>query len=818
MKRFISMVLCLIMALSVFNVVPFTADAVETEIAETSETTSGTTGDCTWELNRGILTISGNGKMDNYYSYYRPWDMRADKVFIEAGVTSIGNYAFYSFSKVGGVEDVSIPNTVTSIGDYAFYNSNLKSVYIPNSVMTIGDYAFEKSEKLWTVSIGSSVKNIGNNAFSGCGIGEVSIYISDIESYCADPKIPIYMKNLSDTANYYLKKENGQKITNLIIPNTIETICNYAFYNCRELTTMTIPDSVTSIKYSAFSGCTGLTSVTIGNSVTSIGDYAFRGCTGLTRVNIPDSVKSIGSDAFSGCLNPTIYGVKGSYAQTYAKKNWIKFIEVPVCSECGKILYETNDIVVDAQKTVTCTEDGLTEGSHCAYCGEPLVAQKIIPHSHDKIEDLRIDATCTEDGEFYWHCGRCGELGEDVLPALGHDYKTVVTPETCTRDGYTTYTCSRCGDTYIADKIKAPGHDYSVVVNPPSCTEVGYTVHTCTRCKDTYVTDRVNALGHNYTVIIRKQPTSSQQGLMYVSCDRCDTKLNLYLPVLSKEDYTITKSSEPGKANYTLKDKTYGVVKIVADAPSEIELPTEPPTEINTEPSTDNNEEDVRIVADGKEYNVKKGQIINYVYYLNTDEKVCSIDAETLFDTGGLELLSITKVLGSVFPVLKDAVVLNDSVPGRLKYWYSSAQGADFSSDDSKLIVLQFQVTSDKGVYNIETKLNRVDGDGTNGYYVIDYIDDNGYVHTKYKSDIINLLKRHEGLLLVLGDSDGDGSVTILDATAIQRKLASLQTISFDEKTADADGDGELTILDATAIQRHLASLPTNENIGKPIA
>ena len=68
-----------------------------------------------------------------------------------------------------------------------------------------------------------------------------------------------------------------------------------------------------------------------------------------------------------------------------------------------------------------------------------------------------------------------------------------------------------------------------------------------------------------------------------------------------------------------------------------------------------------------------------------------------------------------------------------------------------------------------------------------------------------------------LGDADGDGEVTILDATAIQRKLASLPTASFDEKAADADGDDEITILDATAIQRHLASLPTNENIGKTI-
>lgn len=70
---------------------------------------------------------------------------------------------------------------------------------------------------------------------------------------------------------------------------------------------------------------------------------------------------------------------------------------------------------------------------------------------------------------------------------------------------------------------------------------------------------------------------------------------------------------------------------------------------------------------------------------------------------------------------------------------------------------------------------------------------------------------------IILGDADGDGEVTIIDATAIQRVLAELPTASYNEKAADADADGEVTIMDATAVQRHVADLPANENIGKPI-
>ena len=61
------------------------------------------------------------------------------------------------------------------------------------------------------------------------------------------------------------------------------------------------------------------------------------------------------------------------------------------------------------------------------------------------------------------------------------------------------------------------------------------------------------------------------------------------------------------------------------------------------------------------------------------------------------------------------------------------------------------------------------------------------------------------------GDADGDGEVTILDATAVQRFLADLNVESFYEKAADYDRDGEVTILDATAIQRLLAELPSGE-------
>ena len=59
-------------------------------------------------------------------------------------------------------------------------------------------------------------------------------------------------------------------------------------------TSIKLPDSIVSIGNNSFKDCRGLTSVTIPNSVTSIGDFAFLDCRGLTSVTIPNSVTSIG--------------------------------------------------------------------------------------------------------------------------------------------------------------------------------------------------------------------------------------------------------------------------------------------------------------------------------------------------------------------------------------------------------------------------------------------------------------------------------------------------------------------------------------------
>ena len=100
----------------------------------------------------------------------------------------------------------------------------------------------------------------------------------------------------------YIKDTNNEYVF-VSVNSNITTIGELAFYNynnneCYYLTKIVIPDSITTISNYAFYNCTSLTEIVIPDLVTTIGYYAFYNCESLTQIDIPDSVTRISRQPF----------------------------------------------------------------------------------------------------------------------------------------------------------------------------------------------------------------------------------------------------------------------------------------------------------------------------------------------------------------------------------------------------------------------------------------------------------------------------------------------------------------------------------------
>jgi len=224
-------------------------------------------------------------------------------------VTSIGGYFDLLFRN--GPTSLTIGSNVTSIADSAFCGcSRLAGVTIPDGVTNIGPHAFAACGSLTNVTIPSSVRKIGSAPFLNCS-RLTAITVDALNPSYSSVDGVLFNKSQTKLIEYPVGKPGNV----YAIPNTITSIGDQAFLNCRSLTNLSIPNSVTNIGSSAFQLCSGLTSLTIPSSVASIGNQAFFGCRRLTTVTIGKGLTSIGDEAFIHCA-----GLTGVYFQGNAPK------------------------------------------------------------------------------------------------------------------------------------------------------------------------------------------------------------------------------------------------------------------------------------------------------------------------------------------------------------------------------------------------------------------------------------------------------------------------------------------------------------------
>lgn len=198
------------------------------------------------------LNIGGTVEVPSSASYN-------GKVFT---VTRIGEEAFFNCANL---VSVTLPSTIKEIGIKAFWNSGLRSIALNEGLVKIENQAFDGT-KLASIVIPNSVTTFTGAVFCDCP------YLSDVT----------LSENLTAiTTSLFARCPNLKSIT---IPESVTLIGGYAFEKCTSLSSIIIPNKVTEIESYAFSGCSMLSSVTLGEAIVRINNKSFENCTKLKRI------------------------------------------------------------------------------------------------------------------------------------------------------------------------------------------------------------------------------------------------------------------------------------------------------------------------------------------------------------------------------------------------------------------------------------------------------------------------------------------------------------------------------------------------------
>ena len=737
------------------------------------------------------------------------------------------------------VTSYAIPSSVTTIHDHAFEQCiNLTSITIPHSVTKIGAYAFYYCLKLSSVSMTKSITSISGYTFSGCkNLTNISIpnSVTSIGEYSFWNCINLTNIKIPDkvTIIKYGAFCNCDNLTNVSMPKSITSIGVYTFSGCKNLTNISIPQNVKSIGDSTFWGCVSLESVTIPNSVTSIEDYAFCNCEKLKSITIPYSVKSIGKYALGWYLGSymsefTIYGLRGSAAEKYAKENNINFASASNLK--GIEIEPLNDIeakrmlsfLFNAESKNVNTEysefyEFLTgqynsQPYKSNYVGYSLLLSSYIStgtnaNNYNNLQRKSSDAT------LYWLQRMVGN--EDISSAvanelLGEAKNTIKRSLVhCVASDYDLNCIDSCMSTVTTiinskDKVNEYVNKLFSTVSGV-CFFVNYSKSGMYNYFEQYLNLRpsfdsadqyFNMLMWGYYSEYRYLPSywkysqdelnnwaellySIEQELISNSYYEPETTSPIIEPTKqpttplvteSTERPTIPSVTEPAKKP-TIPSVTEPTEKPTIPSVTEpTEKPTVPPVTETTKKSTTT-------------------PTVEYIYTDNDTGITVTIENEA-------EL--IIKNLTDSESVEKANIALGDS--DKLIYLYDISlvkNGVPIQSNSTATVKIPTSYKNAK-IYEIKDNGTKTDMNALykDGYLIFSSNQLSSYALAISKSNFL------------IGDINQDGNVDIKDATLIQKYLAKI--VDFNDEqlaTADTNGDGSVSIADATQIQRYLAQL-----------
>ena len=212
---------------------------------------------------------------------------------------------------------------VTYIQSYAFYdNTNLHTVILPDTITKIADAAFKQCERLKTLKLSNSLKEISNDCFLWCkSLVEVTIpdNVTSLLSGCFNC---------------------CEKLKNIILPSGLKQIQNHVFCGCKSLEKIEIPDNVEEIGNYCFAGCTSLKDIHWPQQTETLNFGVFSSCN-FNKFIIPQNIKKIEGHAFSHCqyLEYIIFSDNTKQADVLATEALsLKYIAIPDNFETSKWL------------------------------------------------------------------------------------------------------------------------------------------------------------------------------------------------------------------------------------------------------------------------------------------------------------------------------------------------------------------------------------------------------------------------------------------------------------------------------------------------
>lgn len=707
------------------------------------------------------------------------------------------------------------------------YRGSDSDVVIPNSidgfvVTAISMYAFSGRSDLASITIPSTIQSIGEDAFLECN-GLKKVYVSSIEDWCKIDFSDSDANPLSLGADLYV---DNKLVTDVTIPAGVKSIGKYAFCGYSSLKSISFPSSIRSIGASAFDDCYNLdkvyatniedwckikfedifsnpiyyargiyidgelaTDITIPKGITKICDYAFVSCKTITNVVIPNSVISIGNSAFFDCSN-------------------LKNISIP------------NSVVkIDKEAFLCCSNlekveipDGIRFIKNSTFDSCENLTTVIIPQSVKEIgssafgSDYNLSNVLFKGSKSQWNSIDFTDGNTDLVESVIHyDVKLVEKKApTCVDKGYDLYSCSECSDGVKINYTDPLGHN----VVSGICERCGKSEEDCVESAHPYSDD----FDKSWT-IYKKNATR----IAVVFSDSTETEGCDYIYLYDKNGEEIGKYSGTelaGKKITVLGDTVK--IRLVSYVDSTLfgfSLSNIVPyydeclhssTRLENEKSPTCVEEGYTgdLICNNCEAFLKKGDIIPATGNHEYIDGVCKI-------CGAISLEKLPSISGNE---TQNVIIENTDVRKYFKFTPSQSGSLTFYSTGSRDTVGRlYDSYMTELAYSDDNEEDRNFRISYNVNAGETYVLQIGVYEYDSSDEAFNVTFNFEpNKEALLGDVNGDGEITVVDATIIQKYIVGQTTL--DDETfnvADVNKDGAVTVVDATLIQKFVVKMIT---------